>query len=480
MPLFSANENCEYTLIPNWFLIDYMKKAPGEYLKVYLYGRFWIPEKSENNFKDFCSQLEMPYDDVVCAFEYWQQQGLVKIKNDKNISFEYLKPEKASAVLYTEQEYNLTLQKLFGSRVLTTSDYQKIYDYTDTFKLPKDLVPLLLEYCVKMKGKDISFSYIDKIAKTWSEEGVDTVSEACAKIERFEAITSDAGRVLKFIGILDRPPTPDEMSTVEKWIKEWGFTLDAIKTACSKTISSRNPSIKYLDSILKRLYERNILTSRQICTDKNIKEDAQNKIKEILYTLGLSSHAVSLEHLDFYNNWTTLFAPDVILLAAKQAAQYSVKNLNYLNKTLDNWHKKGLKTKDEIEKYLQDLIILDKKIENIFKLAGIRKSIAESDRQKYIQWTKESGFPVDVIHLACEISSVTENPYKYLDKLLSIWQQKNIKTFETASQEAKRTNVKPLESRKNNAESLKYIQRNNKGKDLTFLYANFREDVEEN
>ena len=84
-----------------------------------------------------------------------------------------------------------------------------------------------------------------------------------------------------------------------------------------------------------------------------------------------------------------------------------------------------------------------------------------------------------MLRLACETSSVSENPYRYLEKLLTIWHEKNIKTAAQASQEAIHTVVKTPE-RKNNAESLKYIQRDYKDKDMSFLFANLKQDTEEN
>ena len=479
MPLFSTEDVFEYTLVSNAFIRDYMRSAPGDYVKVFLYGLMVQTEKSNADFAQFCGSLNMDVGDVVSAFEYWQQQGLVRIKNGKSIEFQYTRPARPSAeALYTEQEYNNSLQKLFAPRPLTASDFQKIYDYTDTFSLSKEVVRQLMEYCIQLKGKNISFAYIDKVARAWADEGVDA-TEASGRIGRLEASLSEAGRVLKYLGIKDRLPTDGEIALCGKWTKEWGFSLDAIKTACGKTTASRSPSMKYLDSILKSLYEKGLVTSRKISTEFQTSEADAEKIKQVLRVIGMSELTVSPEHHVYYKKWSETFPFDTILLAARQMVKYSNKSFAYLDKILARWQETGLTNIVDIEKNLQDITMVGHKMEQVFNLAGIRKAVGDADRKRYLKWTREWAFPENVIHLACEISSVSSSPYPYLDKLLSVWHQKGVKTFEQASQEAKKPQQKPS-GVKNNAESLKYTQRDNKDKDLSYLYLNSLRDAEEN
>jgi DnaD/phage-associated family protein len=478
MPLFTSAETMEYTLVPNSFILGYMKNAPGAHVKVYLYGLYFLNCGSHADISEFCCQLDMSYNEVVEAFEYWQQRGLVKIINGKECRFEYQKPMPSdSSILYTEQEYNITLQKLFGMRVLGATDYQRVYDYTDQFGLSKDVVLMLLEYCIKIKGPSISFSYIDKVAKTWADSGVSSVAAASAVIAKYEAGISDAAKALGYLGI-HRSPTPDEMQLMHKWTKEWGFTLDAIKTACVKTTGSRSPSMKYLDTILKSLHEKGLTTSRTIHTEGRENQQLSDKVKEVLRTIGFSDLTVSPEHIAYYNKWANVFPHDTLLLAAKQMVKYSTKSMEYFDKILENWQSSNLLSMEDIASSMENNAALQAKIQALFKLAGIKKRATEADRKKYLQWTKEWGFTEDVLRLACETSSVSENPYRYLDKLLSIWHEKNIKTAAQASR-AVMSKASAAPAKKNNAESLKYIQRDIKDEDMTFLYANLKRDTEE-
>jgi DnaD/phage-associated family protein len=472
MPLFIANKNTEYISVPGSFIKTYMVESPGEYVKVYLMGLLYLSENRQEDIHGFCKSLGLSCDEVIRAFEYWQQKGLIRIQNGQSLSFQYnFKAAPASSDLYTEQAYNVALQKLFGSRILTPADYNKIYDYTDIFRLPKEVVLVLVEYCVKAKGKSISFSYIDAIAKAWTEEGVSSAKEAETKLERYEAGISNAGKVLEHLGIMNRLPTKDEISLYNKWTKDWGFSLDAVKMACMNTTKSRNPSMKYLDTILKDLYEKNRLTSSSIYSDIEENEVQSEKIKKLLSELGLSTLTVTPEHIAFFRKWSTVFPYDMILYAARQSAKYAKKSIAYVEKVLASWDAAGYRSVAEVESRIKANALLNKKLESVFKLAGIQKSATEADRKKYIKWTKEWDFAQEVLELACEISSVSDNPYRYLEKLLSIWYEKGIKTLAQATQEVKKTPVKAPE-KKNNAESLKYMQRNYSEDELSSLFGN--------
>ena len=57
--------------------------------------------------------------------------------------------------------------------------------------------------------------------------------------------------MIKSLGISNRNLVPYEMAFIEKWMKEYGFTLDIITEACKRTIQAiHQPSFEYTDTIL--------------------------------------------------------------------------------------------------------------------------------------------------------------------------------------------------------------------------------------
>ncbi len=168
---------------------------------------------------------------------------MARIDNGKTISLEFGDFEPHSAAedeLYTERAFNQMLQSLFGTRQLSPHDYLRIYDYTDTFGLDKKVVLALVEYCIMQKGRRVSLAYMDKVAQAWAEEeNITTEEKARERIAAGKAAAMGLTRVLKQLGLSGRMPTQDETALFEKWTGSWGFTLDAILTACAQTTAAR-------------------------------------------------------------------------------------------------------------------------------------------------------------------------------------------------------------------------------------------------
>ena len=52
------------------------------------------------------------------------------------------------------------------------------------------------------------------------------------------------------MGITNRNPVDTEISLINTWMKEYGFTLDLIQEACSRTVlQTGQPSFQYADRI---------------------------------------------------------------------------------------------------------------------------------------------------------------------------------------------------------------------------------------
>ena len=57
----------------------------------------------------------------------------------------------------------------------------------------------------------------------------------------------------------------------------------------------------------------------------------------------------SMEY-EIINGWLTTFSEEIILLALKEAVYNGVNNFRYIDRILNEWNKKGIKTKEDVEK----------------------------------------------------------------------------------------------------------------------------------
>jgi DNA replication protein DnaD len=428
------------TLVPNRF-IESCIGAPEKYTEAYLLGLLYASAGSIDS-ELMCARLGMSMAEVTDAMEYWQKKGFARIINTKDFCLEFgdFMPSRSSDMLYTERDYNRALQELFGARQLSPHDYLRIYDYTDTFGLPKAVVLKLAEYCISLKGRRVSVAYMDKVAQTWADEHIDTPEKAQDRLEAQRAAASGVQRVLAQLGLSGRGPTQDEFALYLKWTAEWGFTLDAVLTACAHTTAAREPSMKYLDRILERLKDKSCVTSRTISEAAAQSEAASRTLKELMHTLGEPSQKPSFELESLYQKWTGVygFDADMLLMAARQPGIAGRRPFVALDAVLTDWYNNRILSPAEAARHMAAQAELDKRLMAVFDAAGITRGVTEASRKLYARWHEAWGIPHDAILLAAEVSSVADNPYRYLGTILSNWHAAGVKTLADAQRETKK------------------------------------------
>ena len=140
----------------------------------------------------------------------------------------------------------LYITEQYLSKTLTPTEMQKILFFYDELKLSAELIEYLIEYCVGRNHK--SMRYIETVALAWAKEGITTVEMAKNAASRY---SKDYFTILKSLGITNRSPVDTEITMMDTWMKEYGFTMDIIQEACSRTIlQTGQPSFQYADKIL--------------------------------------------------------------------------------------------------------------------------------------------------------------------------------------------------------------------------------------
>lgn len=441
MQLHLKNHTRE-TPVPNRF-IERCVGAPDKYTQAYLVFLRHSAAQGAVDLDVLCARLGMSIEEVLHAFEYWQKQGVARVVNGKTMCIELgdfaAQDDGADAELYTERAFNQMLQSLFGSRQLSPHDYLKIYDYTDTFGLNKKVVLALVEYCILLRGRRVSISYIDSVAKTWAEENINTEEKARDYLAWQKIEASGVMDVCKRLS-LSRRPTKDECALFQKWTTEWGFTLDAVLTACAQTTAARAPSFKYLDKILERLQSRGLVTSRTIAESHEKSEQETSALKEIMRLLG-EALKPSFEHDSLYQKWTTVYGFDkpMLLLAARQVGARGKNPFAQLDGILTDWYNSHIDTLQKARAYIAEQKALDEKILAVFESAGIAKTPTDAHRKIYIRWNRTWGIEHDAILLAAEVSMLlSDKPYPYLNTTLADWHSRGVKTLADAQRETQR------------------------------------------
>ena len=285
------------TLLPNDFIDNYMIDANGEFVKVYLFLLRHLDDPcSSLTLTTIADCLNNTEADILRAFRYWEKKGLLRTERDTDGKITALELQKmslsggdtssaakpssvspaapapaaapaplaASAAAKAVPIDSFRAQKEIKSllfiaeqylgKTLTHTEMETITYFYDTLHMSADLIEYLIESCVENGHK--SMHYIRKVAFSWAEDGIETVSQAK---EQSALYNKNCYTVLNAFGIKNRGAAASELTYIRKWAEEYAFSPDIIAEACRRTISATHqPSFEYADSILTKWHEKNI------------------------------------------------------------------------------------------------------------------------------------------------------------------------------------------------------------------------------
>lgn len=317
----SSDIATSFTTVSDIFIDQYMPKANGEFVKVYLYllratgSGAGIATISE--IADHFSNTEA---DIVRALNYWASEDILQVQtgadgqitginlcslavsgiqaaqsniqstvadnaaqnnSTANIQMqdsvvEKLKSQATDKPAPSQKEYTLDEIKEFRKNpdiselffiietylkhTLSSTDTNMVLYWLDELHFSTDLVEYLVEYCIT-KGHS-SLRYMNKVALGWADAGIKTVDQAKDDAAAHSQIYYT---VMKALGITGRNLVDSEVSLINKWVGEYGFDIELVKAACSKTISAiQKPSFEYTDSILANWRKKDVHTLKDV------------------------------------------------------------------------------------------------------------------------------------------------------------------------------------------------------------------------
>ena len=307
----------EVTILSNTFIDNYMPEANGEFVKVYIYLLRALSNAPVSfSLEQMADKLLCTERDILRALKYWSKQQLLTLDftdNNKLCGISLLSPsarqgaaqeevsvtsepssehmeepeepgvfrtEALTPARVSELKQNEDIVQLiyvaeqYLGKTLSPTEMQKILFFYDGLDMPADLIEYLIEYCVGHNHKSIR--YIEKVALAWTQEGITSVEEAKQSGSRYN---KDYFSILKAMGITNRNPVETEITLMDTWLKTYGFPMEIIQEACSRTVlQTGQASFQYADKILEGWKKKEVHTIDDIRTlDSEHKKRRQDK-----------------------------------------------------------------------------------------------------------------------------------------------------------------------------------------------------------
>ena len=432
------------TEVDNIFINDYLPYAQAEFVKVYLYGLYKCNDASsfDNTLENFARHLNMSEEDVIGAFEYWQEQGLVQVMNTHPIQVRFipLKNVLNSTKLYKVEKYqtfNRQAQEIFeGKREISKTEYSEYYDFLERYHMEQEALLMIMRYCVESKESGVGYNYILTVARNWANEGITTCKAVEERLSSFENKSPELQEVFNAVGIKRRPYV-EERALMDKWLNDYGFNLDVILHIAKFIRKKGRFSFERLDSMLTKYFEMKLMSVMEIENFENEKTKLYELAKEINKTIGVYYDSLDSEVENYISIWFNLgFDEKVLVELAFYCFKHGIRNLEGMNKTVNKFYKLGILTQEALAEFLNGVIKEDEEIKAILQKLNIERSVNYLDRENYKTWTDSWQMPSELIAYGVELANGKDSPLKYLSRVLSDWHTKGIKTVEDAKKTA--------------------------------------------
>ena len=432
----------DITPVENQFILEYLPAAKGEYIKVYLYGLMccYHPEK-EMNLDMMCHELNMQEDDVLAAFRYWERRKLVHRISDSPPVWQYVNIQQLNLNSHDEiePEYEAFSNAVYDAfdkvRRLHGSEISACFEWHEDLQLPTEVIIMLLNHMVEIKGKNFRFNDAGKTAVAMASEGIRTIEAAEDYFLRNGQAYKGIREVLRKLG-KNYAPSEAQLNLYRKWTRDWHFSHEAILDALELTAKG-DPSLGYLDGILNSI--RQDAPDGTELTPETIRNSAQRAdgLKEVLKELGKGE--VNQRNLQLYSQMTALYSQDIIRIAARECG-HNGKDTEDVLKLLQAWKEKGLESEADVEAYVQSFHDQNALIRELRRTWGTDENrIGKTDRSLVHKWTSEMGFSREAILAAAPFASEARMPMAYLDRILTDYSRKGIKTPEAIRTEHEKT-----------------------------------------
>ena len=298
--------------LPIEFINKYMVKANATYVKVYIYALAQCYENRDMTDAEIAEALDILETDVSKAWKYWKRVGLVHSETRGSIVFDSVptneKTEKAepsdnkntarkaetdenviqTKELQKEQTKEISMKDIENAmkinpeikdiismaeqmlkRTLSRRDISALYNFSDWYGMSKEMILLLLEYCVT--AEKTNFAYMEKIAAKWNENGINTLDLASKELAKAEKENRMISKCRRIFGT-DRAFTASEITYITTWINEYSVTESLIKAAYERTVNNTGKlSLPYMNTILKSWHQKGIKNVSQIAEKENTK-----------------------------------------------------------------------------------------------------------------------------------------------------------------------------------------------------------------
>lgn len=293
------------TSVENMFISEYLPMAPGNYVKVYLFGLMNAELGGSVDMNVSSNVLNLPLEEIEKAWAYWEDKGAIrqvydveahayrieflslleelyggarrtsqpvqaktterqaslqrKTKNSGGMPSTSNEPERPKTKEEIEEEQlarleEMEIRSLFTSleeargSSLSSAEMEKIRDTIKIYEVTPDVYAYAIKHCTEMEKFDVK--YINKVAVRWKEAGCEDIMQVKELLDKESKRYSQYQRIFKEMRYT-RPITDADKEMMDTWFDTWEFKLKDVLEACNETAGLRSADLRYVNKVLE-------------------------------------------------------------------------------------------------------------------------------------------------------------------------------------------------------------------------------------
>lgn len=341
--LLCSNHIPLVTSIHNTFIEKYMLGANGSYVKVYLYLSKCIQAGEEDlSISSLADKMENTEKDIIRALNYWEKQKLLKItrSEDKStiLGIDVLNPDdlpqkntaaETSSRSKVEESATDTPQKPLPNS--NPDNLPQASDGSKPVSSSPEMIAVVEVPAKKTTTKQHSFRVTPEQTKRLTKD--DEFCWTCHVVESY----------------LERPMKPGELQLISYLYDNLHFSSELILHLYEYCISLGKTNTSYIQSVAIAWDEKHVKTpddALAVSSEYNAGYSAISKA----FALGRALAVIEKRYVD---RWQKEWQMDLgVILEACNRTMLKIQkaDFKYTEGILDNWHKAGIHTLQDVEK----------------------------------------------------------------------------------------------------------------------------------
>ena len=331
--------------IENIFISEFLPDAPGDFVKIYLYGRLQAEHQGVMPEKDMAEELGVTEERIMEAWDYWESWGAIRKK--------YLDEE--NKVTFGVEFLNLKEQMFSGGGELDTdpaTDMDTEYSSGTSAEHsgesdvvgfgsegnPDNTDGFMPEFQME-SGKAPSNGKSDKSVSSASDS-----SETDSLEDR--EIQVLLPQVEELFG---RPLSLSEMQKVISWKQDLDLDPEVILYGVKYSIDRGKGNFNYISATLNGWSEQGLSTPSDVEEYISKFDEQFKRYKRIMKALGLYRNPTEEEQRIIESWFTDMgFNMPKILEACAKTAGINSPNIKYVDSVLKNWQDEAVKNNRDV------------------------------------------------------------------------------------------------------------------------------------